>query len=1073
MKKIVYILFILCGSIPFRAYGQHNVNIKIYPYYVEPDEYPDFSRRPFMTPTWKTFGNQVQFVGGRKLGKIPGAIDITAPNWLKGAKVLRPNFSDFNKEPDELKKVLGWMKKNGFYLFNINAFGPGTPPTNTFGQFQVEKWKSGMMEDILGDRYLGFDLGEQDGRYWADCRSIDYPMTFDYKERYIRAMKYMQRAACEQGDIISLLSVKWLWHYPMKDGYITCSGVECQNKVHTSNSQVQYAFMRGASKQYGLLWYGDISVFNSWGWKTYGTENHEKASPAKGNSVAWMKRMLLSQYQYNSAILGFEGSLYYGKPNEKELSPIGKLQTDMQNFVKKNPKPGPQYTPVAFLLDFFSGWMTPNEPFQDKYKVWNFLPYQKGDYFTHNLFKMFYPFYDECGLHKNEQGGLCVTPYGDALDVLLSDARVSVLNRYAIVVVAGELNTDILELSDKLNSYMKQGGHLIVTGNNAEKLFPSLTHQNHSNQFNINKKIIGKGCISIINCSNMGISDSNDLDNQATAYLDSVFKTTRIFSLNDSLGYITNIEQDGRYLLGIYNHSLVSKPLEINCNIGVIKKIEELKPFRDLTKEPGYFPEGYENTLSGLSDQKNIAAGDVRFFHIKINVDKQKIVRLPKVHIERRKTNTLLLVKSLIGLSEQLQTMPTFFDHFSGIEIPWKSVLDINPVKFKEDCWWYNLKQMQIAISFDQAFITALQNNNTILEQLSSTLMASEHVTYLVFPQFFDHETKEKVVTAFPQSIVTEFGDNNLVEILDQPFNSWDDLYHRIKAGKRKSNQAIISKPVSSIHGKVKPGNNKYYFSHHDIGKDITDLLLEEPELISTFGGVKIDATYLYSRGMEKCIHEMKTLREMGMELLVDFTRELNNYPDMTWMSELTHSYTRSVEIYKQVFLKMKTMHIDKVIIGTHMRPEMWRNDFNRTPEESIIEGISMFLRYAVKFGITVYLQNGSHKNYPSKLLATPIEVINLINKLSTENPNLKLAAHFGFSDPATLLVKTFSPHLGICIFASQGDEERDYQIAFGKNQQSSFTVGTETLKVFDANYTSIDELINDKKMVEKSYLLD
>lgn len=34
-----------------------------------------------------------------------------------------------------------------------------------------------MMKEVLGDRYLGFDLGEQDGRYWADCRSIDYPMS--------------------------------------------------------------------------------------------------------------------------------------------------------------------------------------------------------------------------------------------------------------------------------------------------------------------------------------------------------------------------------------------------------------------------------------------------------------------------------------------------------------------------------------------------------------------------------------------------------------------------------------------------------------------------------------------------------------------------------------------------------------------------------------------------------------------------------------------------------------------------------------------------------------------------------
>ena len=1069
MKKIICLFILFGSSISFSLDSQPV--IKVYPYYVEPSEYPDFSRRSFKTPTWNTFEDQVQFVGGRKLGAISGIIDTIAPNWLKGANILRPNFSDFNKEPDELKKVLGWMKKNGFYLFNINAFGPGTPPTNSFGQHRVEKWKSGLMEDMLGDRYLGYDLGEQDGRYWADCRSIDYPMTFDYKERYIRAMKYMQRAAYEQGDIISMLSVKWLWHYPIKDGYITCSGVECQNKVHTSNSQVQYAFIRGASKQYGLLWYGDISVFNSWGWKSYGTEKNERTGPTKGNSVAWMKRMLLSQYQYNSIILGFEGSLYYGNPHEKELSPIGKLQTDMQNFVNKTSKPGPQYTPVAFLLDFFSGWMTPNEPFPDKYKVWGFLPYQKGDYFTHNLFKMFYPLYDECGLHKNEQGGLCVTPYGDAADVLLSDARISVLNRYAIIVVAGEMNTDISELSDKLNSYLEQGGHLIITDNNTQKLFPSLYRQSHSSHFKIDKKKIGKGYISIINCSNMGITTSNELDHRVKEYLDSVFKTTRIFSLTDSLGFITNTEQDNSYLLGVYNHALVSKPLEIKCNIGVIKKIEELIPFRDLTNEPGYFPEGYEKTLLGLSDEKHIAAGDVRLFRIEVEEKKHKIARLPKESLEKRKTNTLLSVKTLIGLSEQLQTMPTFFDHFSGIAVPWKTIPDIDSMKFSEDCWWYNLKQMQIAVLFDQAFINALKNNETILEQLSNTLMSSGYVTHLVFPKIFDAEIKKKIVSKFSQCEVSEFGNKNLIDIFDRPFNNWNDIYHHLKADIKKSapNQKITTEQVTLFHGKVKPENRNYYFSHHDNSKDISDLLLENVEFISTFGGIKIDATYLYSRSMEKCIHEMEKIGEIGMDILVDFTREFNNYPDMTWMSELTHSYKRSVEIYKQIFLKMKAMHIDKAIIGSHMRPEMWRKDFERSPEESIIDGISVFLEQATKVDINVYLQNGSHIHYPSKLIATPNDVVNIFNKLSTKYHNLKLAAHFGLSDPASLLIETFNPQLDICIFASRGSEDRDYQIAFGKGQHGSFTVGTEMMIVFDADYASIDELIKDKKIVEKN----
>ena len=45
------------------------------------------------------------------------------------------------------------------------------------------------------------------------------------------------------------------------------AGSETQNKI--TNGQVQYMHLRGAGKQYGILWYGDVSVFDSWGCKIY------------------------------------------------------------------------------------------------------------------------------------------------------------------------------------------------------------------------------------------------------------------------------------------------------------------------------------------------------------------------------------------------------------------------------------------------------------------------------------------------------------------------------------------------------------------------------------------------------------------------------------------------------------------------------------------------------------------------------------------------------------------------------------------------------------------------------------
>jgi hypothetical protein len=119
----------------------------------------------------------------------------------------------------------------------------------------------------------------------------------------------------------------------------------------------------------------------------------------------------------------------------------------------------------------------------------------------------------------------------------------------------------------------------------------------------------------------MGIEQDNKLNDKVKSYLDGIFKTTRIFSVGDSLGYVTNIEGEGKFMLGIFNNSLKSRSFEIKSHIGRINRITELNPIRNLTNGPGYYPEGYGNTQPGLSDEKNIAAGDSRIFFVEVKED--------------------------------------------------------------------------------------------------------------------------------------------------------------------------------------------------------------------------------------------------------------------------------------------------------------------------------------------------------------------------------------------------------------------------------------------------------------------
>ena len=64
------------------------------------------------------------------------------------------------------------------------------------------------------------------------------------------------------------------------------------------------------------------------------------------------KRLMVSHILYNCVFAGFESGWFEGD----ELSPIGQLQKETRKWVQENGQPGVMQTPVALMLDFFSGW---------------------------------------------------------------------------------------------------------------------------------------------------------------------------------------------------------------------------------------------------------------------------------------------------------------------------------------------------------------------------------------------------------------------------------------------------------------------------------------------------------------------------------------------------------------------------------------------------------------------------------------------------------------------------------------------------------------------------------------------
>lgn len=70
------------------------------------------------------------------------------------------------------------------------------------------------------------------------------------------------------GTLSALASTVYGVHHWLKTGLYTLAGAETSQS--NGNAQVLYAFVRGAAKQYGTLWFGQVSIFNWFGHKVPG-----------------------------------------------------------------------------------------------------------------------------------------------------------------------------------------------------------------------------------------------------------------------------------------------------------------------------------------------------------------------------------------------------------------------------------------------------------------------------------------------------------------------------------------------------------------------------------------------------------------------------------------------------------------------------------------------------------------------------------------------------------------------------------------------------------------------------------
>ncbi|MGV8092101.1 MAG: hypothetical protein AB2L24_09590 [Mangrovibacterium sp.] len=754
----------LLGETGF-SQGSPESKIRLYNHIMNPRQYPDDQRRPVHPPDADLLGNRLQFISLRWFDdNYKSTIDKYTTEYNLG-NILWPVYSFLYRS--DFKDIIAEIKRRNLFLFDIWGYVPGSGPgtagqKNELGsvysdpyfwqQFIVSPSTFSYLEKELGPRWLGMDNGEQDGRYiggYADQMNL----TGSSREhQYLNFQNHFQGLGDRLGNKLAALVSLNFGHYFLKEGIYTMIGAETAQAL--PNSQVYYSFIRGVGKQYGVPWFGNASVWNRWGAKNYEgfTSMDGTMGKTKGTSLSLLKRLMVNHIMYNCVAVGFESGFLDEKGN---LSPIGKIQQSMNQWVQKYGNPGTMYTPVAVLCDFFSGWSFPRHLYTSHvFRVWGNLPYKEGDYLTDGLLAMLYPEYRDASYFHDETGFISSTPHGDIADCILSDAPLWLLKQYPVLVVGGEL-TGGHEIKDKLEEYVRAGGQLVITAGSLSNLPEGLLGvRTGQKEFSLDqgtvvafgdhtlteesgftiKEIVSSGDATILaSCpkgplameyragsgkmivfaSPFGVGSDpthfveSKIDQRfdspypllkhVSRVMDQIFSATEIFTAGEGLSLITCSKNKNEYTVAISNNTWQEKSFALTSNFGKIIFVDEWPLKCSERKAVGFVPEGVTGNL-GKNSKKTIAGGDIRVFSVKLetNVIEEKPEVLPVPNPEKRG----LTLRNIVSVKEEILLRPTFFRHFDRVVIDWKYLEQREEPVLAKESEWIKRQGLKLIVDF-------------------------------------------------------------------------------------------------------------------------------------------------------------------------------------------------------------------------------------------------------------------------------------------------------------------------------------------------------------------------------------
>ena len=213
---------------------------RLYSHMLEPTEHPDYDRRAVKPPTWTTFKNRTQFTCLRGFGmkdewlagfteeldKFTRTYELGDVIWPSYEVLFAKNLGDLADE----------IKRRDLYLFDIWGYVPGSGPGGYWQQFLPPAGALATLESKLGERWLGTDIGEQDGRYIGGYANQMTPASAGRFEQYLNFQRHFERMGDDLGHKHATLVSLNFGHYFLKEGTYTLIGAETAQALPNTRS---------------------------------------------------------------------------------------------------------------------------------------------------------------------------------------------------------------------------------------------------------------------------------------------------------------------------------------------------------------------------------------------------------------------------------------------------------------------------------------------------------------------------------------------------------------------------------------------------------------------------------------------------------------------------------------------------------------------------------------------------------------------------------------------------------------------------------------------------------------------